>query len=231
MHKPDSLLEYDVSEALSADPLVDDGRVVVKVHNALVSLSGAVGNVEQSARAAEDASRVPGVSAVRNELLIGPFAATAEDLHVTAACLRALDSESHVPSGSVSLSVEDGVVTLSGKAHHHFQVAAAKRVVAGVDGVKRVVDNIVVIDDPIAGDISARIEKSLAHRALLDGAHIEVFCQDDTVFLEGTVGSWDALREAQDVAWNAPGVGRVVERLELATDSGVRPHNTKGGQA
>jgi hypothetical protein len=38
MHKPDGILEYDVREMLSSDPLLDDGRAMVKVRNGLVSL-------------------------------------------------------------------------------------------------------------------------------------------------------------------------------------------------
>jgi len=72
---------------------------------------------------------------------------------VRASCLRALDRESHVPTGSVSVSVEDGLVTLLGTAHHRFQAAAAKRAVATVDGVKGVVDNIIIVSDPIPGTL------------------------------------------------------------------------------
>jgi len=59
VHKPDGLLEYDVREMLSSDRLLDDGRVLVKVRAGLVSLSGAVGSFEESARAAQDTWSVP----------------------------------------------------------------------------------------------------------------------------------------------------------------------------
>jgi osmotically-inducible protein OsmY len=221
MHKPDGLLEYDVREMLSSDPRLDDGRVLVKVSDGLVSLSGAVASFEESARAAQDAGSVRGVTGVDNRLWVGPVAGAIEDRMVRAGCLRALERESHVPTGSVSVSVEDGLVTLRGTAHHHFQAAAAKRAVATVDGVKGIVDNIIIVSDPIPGDVAARIEGALRHKEILDGAHIEVSCQGGTVFLDGTVGSWAALREAEDVAWNAPGASQVVDRLVVA--GGTQP--------
>ena len=216
VHKPDGLLEYDVREMLSSDRLLDDGRVLVKVRAGLVSLSGAVGSFEESARAAQDTWSVPGVTGVDDRLWVGPVAGAIEDRMVRASCLRALDRESHVPTGSVSVSVEDGLVTLLGTAHHRFQAAAAKRAVATVDGVKGVVDNIIIVSDPIPGDVAARIEGALRHKGIRLGAHIEVSGQDRTVFLDGRVGSWAALREAEDVAWNAPGVSHVVDRLVVA---------------
>jgi len=217
MRKPDGLLEYDVREMLSSGPLLDDGRVLVKVRHELVSLSGAVGSFEESAGAAQDAGSVRGVSSVGNRLWVGPVAGAIEDRMVRASCLRALDGESHVPTGSVS--VEDGLVTLHGRAHHHFQAAAAKRAVATVDGVKGVVDNIIIVSDPIPGDVAARIERALTHKGVLAGAHITVSCHGQAVFLDGRVGSWAALREAEDVAWNAPGVSQVVDRLVLVPQS------------
>lgn len=219
MHKPDGLLEYDVREMLSSDRLLDDGRLPVKVRDGLVSLSGAVGSFEESARAAQDAWSVPGVTGVDDRLWVGPVAGAIKDSMVRASCVRALDRESHVPTGSVSVSVEDGLVTLLGTAHHRFQAAAAKRAVATVDGVKGVVDNIMIVSDPIPGDLAARIEGALGHKGIGLGAHIKVSCQDQTVFLEGRVGSWAALREAEDVAWNAPGVSQVVDRLVVAPHS------------
>ena len=213
MRKPDGLLEYDLREMLSSDQLLDDGRVVARVRNGLVSLSGAVGTFEQSARAAQDAWSVRGVTGVDNRLWVGPVAGAIEDRMVRAICLRALGGESHVPTGSVSVSVEDGMVTLHGRAHHHFQAAGAKRAVATVDGVKGIVDNIIIVSDPIPGDVAARIERALQHKGILSGAHIRVSCHGQAVFLDGRVGSWAALREAEDVAWNSPGVSQVVDRL------------------
>lgn len=222
MHKPDSLLEYQVKEMFSWDAQLDDGRVVVKVHNGAVTLSGAVSSSEESARAAQDAASVRGVTGVDNRLLVGPVAEAVEDQLVRASCLRALDGESHVPTGSVSVSVQNGLVTLHGRAHCHFQAAAAKRAVSTVDGVKGVVDNIVIVSDPIPGDVAARIEGALRRKGILVGAHIRVWCHGQTVFLGGKVASWAALREAEDVAWNAPGVSRVVNRLV------VTPHRYTG---
>ena len=222
MHKPDGLLEYDVREMLSSDPLLDEGRVLVKVRDGLVSLSGGVGSFEESARAAQDTWSVPGVTGVDDRLWVGPVAGAIEDRMVRASCLRALDRESHVPTGSVSVSVEDGLVALLGTAHHHFQAAAAKRAVATVDGVKGIADNIIIVSDPVPGDVAARIEGALRHKGVRLGAHIEVSCQDQTVFLDSRVGSWAALREAEDVAWNAPGVSQVVDRLVVAAQSDVQ---------
>ena len=213
MHKPDSLLEYDVTEALSWDQRLDDGRIVVGVRDGVVSLHGAVGSFEELGTAAEDAWKVHGVKGVKNQLMVGRIAAAIEDQQVRAGCFAAIDREKHVPKGALSISVNDGLVTLSGKVHNHLQASAAKRAVATVAGVKRIVDDIDVVSEPIPGDVAARIEGALRRAALLADAHIEVSCQGETVYLDGRVTSLSALREAEDVAWNAPGVSQVVDRL------------------
>jgi hypothetical protein len=130
VHKPDGLLEYDVREMLSSDRLLDDGRVLVKVRAGLVSLSGAVGSFEESARAAQDTWSVPGVTGVDDRLWVGPVAGAIEDRMVRASCLRALDRESHVPTwyGPPSLSSRRGQACRGhgrrrqgGRRQHHYR--------------------------------------------------------------------------------------------------------------
>ena len=142
MHKPNNLLELDVSDALDWDPMLDATRVVVNADDGQVSLSGTVPTFYEASLATEDAWTVGGVRKVDNELLIGLVGAAITDDEITAACARALDADRFVPSGSVTASANDGWVTLSGQVRRHVQRQAAEHAVRKVDGVLGLTDKI-----------------------------------------------------------------------------------------
>ena len=102
MRKPDGLLEYDVREMLSSDRLLDDGRVQVTVRDGLVSRSGAVGSFEESARAAQDAGSVRGVTGVDNRLVT--LLGTAHHHFQAAAAKRAVATVDGVRGSSTTSS-------------------------------------------------------------------------------------------------------------------------------
>ena len=47
-------------------------------------------------------------------------------------------------------------------------------------------------------------------------SRIAVTNDGSTIYLDGTADSWMSRREAEDTAWNAPGVTEVVDRVEVA---------------
>jgi osmotically-inducible protein OsmY len=49
--------------------------------------------------------------------------------------------------------------------------------------------------------------------AIIDDPHVVVTNDGHTVKLTGMVGSYAAMREVVDAAWQAPGVDRVVDHL------------------
>lgn len=213
MHKPDHLLEAEVREELRWDPKLNDSRIVVKAHDGLIILSGAVDTFTEAQRALDDAGSIGGVKAVDNQLLVGPEGALATDSQIAADCMSALGAEALVPHGAVTAAVKDSRVTLSGKVHHDFQRRAARHAVAGVAGVAGVTDQLSLTDEPIATDIAHRIDDALARKALLEGSHIQVTTTGHTVVLDGAARSRSALTEAVSTAWSAPGVTEVVDHL------------------
>ncbi len=72
MRKPNNILEKDVSDELSWDPLLDDSQISVKADDGQVTLTGAVPTYNDLLTAADDAWGVSGVTALGNELLVGP---------------------------------------------------------------------------------------------------------------------------------------------------------------
>jgi len=67
-----------------------------------------------------------------------------------------------------------------------------------------------------ADEIMSRIRDSLVRRAELHGRRIRVLVDNSRVVLEGTVQSPAEASEAENVAWNIPGVVEVENRLKIA---------------
>jgi osmotically-inducible protein OsmY len=215
-HKPNHLLESDVKEALDYDPLLDPSRIEVKASDGMVTLSGTVYTYAELVEAAEDTWSVGGVTALDNELLVGLAGAAVEDSAIAAAATEALGRDKFVPHGSVTPVVLDGWLTLNGEVRRHFQRKAAEFSVRRVDGVLGVTDDIKVNSgEPIPSDVADRINKAFARNAIIDDSKIQVSNSGHTIYLDGTVDSYTAMEQAEDTAWDAPGVDDVVDRMVI----------------
>jgi osmotically-inducible protein OsmY len=215
MHKPNNLLEADVADQLYWDPQLDNTRVVVSAKDGNITLTGAVPTYFELEQATEDAYMVGGVMDVDNELLVGPLGDAVTDAELAVAATAALDADKFVPKGAVNALVVDGWATLSGDVRHHFQRRAAEHAVGKVDGVLGISNRIAITTDPIPSDVAFRINKAFERNAIIDDSTIEVTNVGPTVYLDGTATSWAAKREAEDTAWDAPGVVEVIDRLKV----------------
>jgi osmotically-inducible protein OsmY len=214
MQKPNNLLEMDVKDELDWDPRLDDSGIIVKADDGQVTLNGSVYTYYESGLAEEDAWSIGGVTLVENQLMVGLAGEAIADADIAADCVAALARDRFIPD-SVNVVVTHGWVTLTGEVRHHIQRQAAEHHVRRVDGVLGVTDNIVLTSDPIPSDVVDRITRALRRNALIDDSLIQVTSVDHTIYLDGTVGSWAAMDKAVDTAWEAPGVGDVVNRLVI----------------
>jgi osmotically-inducible protein OsmY len=215
MHKPNNLLKLDVEDEFAWDPQLDTTRIVVAADDGKVTLTGSVPTLYQVARASDDATVVGGVKAIDNQLLVGPLGGAITDAEIAVASTAALDADSFVPAGSVTVGVNDGWVTLGGQVRHHYQRQAAEHAVRKVDGVLGIDDGIALTDAPIPSDVADRISGAFERAAIINDSAIQVSNTGHTVYLDGKVDSWTARQAAEDTAWNAPGVNMVVDRLEV----------------
>ncbi|HMD47415.1 MAG TPA: BON domain-containing protein [Acidimicrobiales bacterium] len=215
MHKPNNILTDDVRDELDYDPLLNDKRIVVKADDGKVTLTGAVDSYPEVLRATDDTMSVKGVTQVDNQLLVGLVGDAITDAQIAQQAAANLDSDRLVPHGSLKVAVSDGWATVTGEVRHHFQVMAAKHDVGRVPGVLGINDKMTITANPIPSDVADRINRAFRRNAIIDESKIQVSVSGHTVFLDGTVDSWDAMGAATDTAWSAPGVTDVVNRLVL----------------
>jgi osmotically-inducible protein OsmY len=63
-------------------------------------------------------------------------------------------------------------------------------------------------------EVKGQIAAALVRQASADSSSIHVDTAGGTVTLSGTATSWQAIADARDAAWAAPGVTQVIDRVD-----------------
>ena len=210
-------LTSHVTDELFWDPKVDNAAIAVSADDGVVTLRGTVGSLRQKREAKKDAERVWGVKSVNNDLQVRLLNDDRrEDADLGGAVLQALMLDSLVPA-TVGADVDDGMVTLKGKANWQFQRDEAETVATNVAGVVSVESAIELVPpSPSAEDLEHSLKKAMERNAKLDADSVSVESSNGTVTLRGTVSSWADHDEAVSASWAAPGVTRVKDHILVA---------------
>lgn len=212
----DRELQRHVEDALGWEPSVDAAGVAVSVDNGVVTLRGDVASYASKSTAGRVTLRVYGVKAVANDLdvrLSGEDQRT--DSEIAQAAVNSVRWNAVVPTNHVSVVVGDGWITLSGTVGWNYQKTAAVRAVRDLAGVRGVTNDIVVQPQVKGVGVRDKIEAAFKRSAGIDARRIAVVAHDGTVILTGHVRSWAEREEAERVAWAAPGVTCVDDRLSV----------------
>jgi osmotically-inducible protein OsmY len=216
MTRTDEQIQREVLEELKWDARVQPNDVGVAVRDGVVTLTGYVDSYVKKWAAERAALRVRGVKAVANDIEVHlPTSAERTDADIAAQVTRALEWDAMVPIEKVEVVVSKGWVTLRGEVEWEYQKRAAEQAVRRISGV-RGVTNLVVVRPRMTPDpegLQHKIRDALVRNAELDAERISVDVHGSKVVLEGTVRSWVEREEAQRVAWSAPGVTAVDNRI------------------
>jgi osmotically-inducible protein OsmY len=210
-------LVINVGDELFWDPKVDNEAIAVSADDGAVTLRGTVGSFREKREARKAAQRVYGVTKVHNELQVRLLNGNMrEDAALRGDILQALMLDTVVPA-SIDAHVDDGFVTLTGKANWQYQRDEAEAVAANIVGVMDVLDEIELTGPPVQpGDVAHDIEKAFKRSAKLDAEGLTVETSNGTVTLSGAVRSWSEHDDALAAAWAAPGVRSVDDRITVA---------------
>jgi len=170
--------------------------VAVSVRQGVVYLEGKVETPADEDLARNLVARVKGVRDVVSRLEI-VAEETIADADIVAAVEAALDNSGEVDSGAISVRIKGGVVYLSGWVENNSVKEDLTRVVAGVEGVRRVINNLLVEEEQSEADtyLTTLIQQAIAQGLNLDLSRVWAFVVDGWAYLGGEVDTSDE-REA-----------------------------------
>ncbi|MEO7159443.1 MAG: BON domain-containing protein [Polaromonas sp.] len=214
--KSDSQIKADVTDELAWDPAINATGIGVMVKDGIVTLSGHLDSFAEKHALEQALQRVEGVRGIALELDIKLSPEhKRSDSEIAQTAATALRLNSLLPEGKIKVKVEGGWVTLTGEVDWSYQLARAEQCIRPLAGV-RGLDNQITIKPRASGkDIQSEITAALTRQAMREARHITVEVEGGVVTLRGKVRSLAEREAAVGAAFSAPGVARVVDKLEI----------------
>ncbi|MGA3014434.1 MAG: BON domain-containing protein [Bacteroidales bacterium] len=217
--KTNEELQKDVQEAIKWEPLLNAAEIGVIAKNGVVTLTGTVDSYVKKAEAEDAAKSVKGVKVVVENLEVkfNNSFGKKEDHEIASELIRVADWNSRIPKNKLKAKVEKGWVTLEGEVEKNYQKEAAENIAANLLGVRGVTNNVTIRETEDQAD-KKEIERALRRNLFVDDSNIKVDVSGHKLTLTGTVPSWHDKAKAERIAWNATGITKVENDLEIDYD-------------
>ncbi len=128
--------------------------------------------------------------------------------------------DNRVDASNVTVKVDNGEVTLSGKVSSYYALEAARDTTWTVNGVSNVINNITVeigteMEAPTDLEIKENIETVLLNNLEINISSMVVSVENGIVTLKGTVDSYWERIHAEDLVSDLPGVIDIINNLAI----------------
>lgn len=189
----------DAAEASYNYRTVLENHVKVKAHDGIVTLTGTVEDKDDKALAADTVENLPGVTAVKNEIVVKPTHEEHSDSWIALKIRGRLLVKSNVSAADTKVAVKDGVVTLTGFADNMAQKTLTGVYAAEIAWVKSVNNEIVIREKPAATEtvgekiddasITSQLKYALLSHKATSALKTKVTTNDGVVSITGEASS------------------------------------------
>jgi len=197
--------DQDIADAIEdqylVDRIVDVNRIEIQVQDGIVELTGRVGNLLAKERAGRIAGMVKSVRLVENRIRVVP-SVEFSDTGIRQEVEKALRHDPAADAIEVHVSVQDGVVSLSGDVQSFAEIDLAAKIAKSVRGVIAL-NNLMKVKIPDQRpdeELRNEIEQRLRWSILIDDGLVDVLVEDGAATLQGVVGSLEEKRLAESLA-------------------------------
>lgn len=214
--KSDIQIQEDVMEQLKWEPFLNASQIGVSVKNGVVTLSGQVDSYTKKLAAENAAKKIAGVKAIAEDIQVGiSHSYHKTDTEIAEAILNVLRWHSAVQEEKIKIKVESGNVKLEGEVEWEYQRANIMEAIKKITGVCSIINFITVKPKITPSDIEQKISAAFHRSATIDAGKITADVMGSRVTLRGTVHSYTEKEDAENAAWNAPGVLSIENKLEI----------------
>jgi len=213
LNKTNNPLREGIEQELLWDPKVNTAQIGVSLYKGVISLLGAIGAFPEKWASENASKRVCGGRTVAQHVTVKRLSDHVRtDSVIASATQSALKSDFYVPN-EVTAKVHQGAITLEGQVSWNYQREAAARAVRHLAGVVSVFNAIALKPQTSACQVKNKVGG--ARHATADAKWIHVSSSGSKVTLTGHASSWQAIEEAANAAWAAPGVTQVDDQLQI----------------
>lgn len=176
-----------------------DHKVKVKADDGVVTLTGTVQDKDDKSLAADTVENLPGVTGVKNEIVVEAAPAERSDAWIALKVRSRLLVKRNVSAASTKVAVSEGVVTLTGTADNLAQKELTTVYAREIDGVKSVENQIdikpvaameltmeEVVDD---ASVTTQVKRALLTHKSTSALKTKVTTNDGAVVITGEAAS------------------------------------------
>lgn len=221
----DQYIRIRAVNALELNPSVNEESVDVEVEGGIVTLRGAVDSYWRKLLAADLVEEVPGARSVVNELAVVADE-DVRDAVIAREIMDAVGRTSAVNPEELNVTVDDGLVTLTGVVRSldaYESVLEAARFTQGVREVRDylTVETAVAAEPRTDRQIRRSVVSQLEWDPMVERGDVAVDVEDGEVTLSGTVASRSEKIAAREAARQVGGVRWVEDELEISEPAAV----------
>ncbi len=222
-----------VKTAFALHGILAERPISVQTRQGVATLTGEVGSDAEMDEAEGIAASVPGIEQIENLMAVNPdlidektgspgghgeadparsLGQRLDDISLTAKVRTALSLHKDLKALNISVSAQDGVVSLDGAVETLEQAEAAERRAAAVGGVEDV-ENRLDLDGRIE-EIAERITGELGHNENLGAYDLRAIATDEGILLKGRVETGAERELAELLARQLAGSRNVINQIE-----------------